>query len=102
MTSAYDQGNVPEIEVKHRLRIAREYAGLDQEQLADRMEVTRSTVSNAETGHAMPRRATINAWAIACGVPAKWLKTGEFDTPPNPDPDGGVPQPTGMYRDLVA
>jgi transcriptional regulator with XRE-family HTH domain len=85
MTSAYDQGDVPPIQVKHRLRIAREYAGLDQDQLAIRMEVTRSTISNAENGHGTPRRATINAWAMACGVPATWIKTG--CGPDNPTTD---------------
>ena len=86
MTSAYDQGNVPVIEVRHRLRIAREYAGLDQEQLADRMETARSTVSNAEQGKGTPRRSTVNAWALACGVPAGWIWTGEH---PGDRPDGG-------------
>jgi len=89
MTSAYEQGNVPVIEVKHRLRIAREHAGLDQDQLAERMEVGRSTVSNAENGRGEPRRSTINAWAMACGVPASWIRTGQ--TPGNfPGPTNGL------------
>ena len=89
MTSAYNQGDIPEILVRHRLRIAREYAGLDQVDLAERMEVTRSTISNAETGAGTPRRATVNAWALACGVPAKWIWTGQ---PPadNDDPNSGL------------
>ncbi len=89
MTSAYEGGAAPQIEVRHRLRIAREYAGLEQEELADRMGVTRSTISNCENpGHGTPRRTTINAWALACGVPATWLTTGE--TPEPPDPPSGV------------
>ena len=87
MTSAHNSGTVPTIEVKHRLRIAREYAGLDQDQLAVRMDVTRSTISNAEQGKVKPRRMTVNAWAMACGVPASWINTGE--QPDQPDPDGG-------------
>lgn len=73
MTSAYEQGTVPPIEVKHRLRIAREYAGLDQEQLAARSGIARATISNAETGHGTPRRTTLNAWALATGVPVSWI-----------------------------
>ena len=89
MTSAYNQGQVPVIEVRHRLRIAREYVGLDQDQLAQRMEVTRSTISNAENGHGSPRRSTINAWALACGVPATWLRTGK-EPHDDPDPNSGL------------
>jgi len=92
MTSAYEGGGVPQIEVRHRLRIAREYAGLEQEELAERMGITRSTVSNAENGKGAPRRTTINAWALACGVPASWILTGisPEDGPPGP----GAAQPT--------
>lgn len=94
MTSAYNQGLVPQIEVRHRLRIAREFVGLDQEQLADRMEVSRSTVSNAENGIGTPRRSTVNAWALACGVPASWIWTGEI---PQDGPGNG---PGGNLRTL--
>jgi transcriptional regulator with XRE-family HTH domain len=90
MTSAYEGGGVPQIEVRHRLRIAREYAGLEQEELAERMGVTRSTVSNAENGHGSPRRTTINAWALACGVPASWIASGKAPEPPHP-PEGVQP-----------
>lgn len=90
MTSAYETGAVPQIEVRHRMRIAREFAGLEQEELAERMGVTRSTISNAENGKGAPRRTTINAWALACGVPASWILTGKETPPPGTDgPDGG-------------
>ena len=88
MTSAYDVGAEPTIELRHRLRIAREFAGLDQEQLAELMEVTRSTISNAETGTVEPRRATVNAWALACGVRVSWIR-GEHSGG-NPDPSSGL------------
>lgn len=89
MTSAYNQGAIPPIEVRHRLRIAREYAGLEQAELALIMSVTRSTISNAENGRGTPQRTTINLWALACGVPAEWIRTGK---PPqdNPDPTSGL------------
>lgn len=89
MTSAYDQGAIPPIEVRHRLRIAREYAGLEQAELALTMGVTRSTVSNAENGRGRPLRSTINLWAMACGVPREWIMTGR---PPagGDDPNSGL------------
>lgn len=90
MTSAYESGQVPTIEVKHRLRIAREFAGLDQETLAARSGIARATISNAENGQGSPRRTTLNAWALACGVPVGWIKDGAGATSP---PDGGASRP---------
>jgi transcriptional regulator with XRE-family HTH domain len=86
MTSAYEQGSCPQIEVHHRLRIARQHAGLEQGDLADRIGVSRSTVSNAENNRVASRRLLINAWALACGVPVSWILTGE---PPGDHPGGG-------------
>ena len=89
MTSATQAGVCPPIELRHRLRIAREYAGLDQEQLADRIEAARSTVSNAETGKVKPRRMVVVAWAMACGVSREWLESGK-DPEDDPDPNSGL------------
>jgi transcriptional regulator with XRE-family HTH domain len=85
MTSAFDQGQVPPIELRHRLRIAREYAGYDQGQLADAIGVSRNTIGNAETGRVAIRKVVLNAWALACGVPATWILTGK---PPEDDDEG--------------
>ena len=86
-------GAQPPIELRHRLRIAREYAGLEQEQLADVMEVGRSTVSNAELGKVEPRRMTVNAWALATGVSVDWLRGR-----PVPDPPPGCDIRTTDYK----
>lgn len=94
MTSAYEQGARPKIEVKHRLRIAREFAGLDQEELASRSGITQATISNAENGRGTPRRTTINVWALACGVAADWIRTGtEPEDRPGPTPGLGIISP---------
>lgn len=90
MTTAYDMGNVPPIEVKHRLLIAREYAGLEQIELAELIGVSRNTIGNMEKGKGKPRQITLNAWALATGVPVKWIVNGES---PSPSDDGGVTQP---------
>lgn len=86
MTSAYDQGVCPEVQIRHRLRIAREHAGLDQGQLAELIGVSRNTVSNAETGAVQARKIVLNAWALACGVAVTWILTGKQpggDDPPS-------------------
>lgn len=98
MTSAYESGRVPEIEVKHRLRIAREFAELEQDELASLIGVARNTVINAEKGHTTPRKIVINAWALACGVPASWIKTGVYEI--SDDPNGG--SGLGIIRQFVA
>jgi transcriptional regulator with XRE-family HTH domain len=67
---------IPEITLQHRLRIARESAGLDQGQLADAISISRNTVTNAECGRNSPRTITLNAWAAATGVSIDWLING--------------------------
>lgn len=91
MTTAHAAGNIPEIRLEHRLRIAREFAGFQQAELAEQMGVGRNTVSNAEAGKGNPRKVMINAWALATGVPVAWLLTGDTNAEnPHPDdPDGG-------------
>lgn len=76
---------MPPIEVRHRLRIAREFAGLEQDQLAERIGVSRNTVGNAEKGRGKPRKITLNAWALACGVPVSWIETGVVKQSPDGD-----------------
>jgi transcriptional regulator with XRE-family HTH domain len=102
MTSAYDQGSIPVISVRHRLRIAREHAGLEQDELADRVGISRNTVGNIEKGRLKtpPRKIVVNAWALACGVPVQWILDGTL--PDGPD-GGGQPsgQPTDWYEYLA-
>lgn len=99
MTSAYDRGSVPQIELRHRLRIAREFAGLEQSELADVIGTSRTTVSSAENKkHYTPRRILLNAWALATGVPVTWLITGEGPDGGPPEPGGGNVDPTSGLR----
>jgi|SRR5581483_7036302 len=83
MTSAYESGAVPPIEVKHRLRIAREHAGLEQEELADLIGVSRKTIGSTEKGHVKPRKITLRAWAFHCKVPLSWIESGANEGPPD-------------------
>jgi len=92
VTSAYEQGTIPLIEVRHRLRIAREAAGMDQETLAGAIGVSRNTISNIEKGNLkqQARKIVINAWALACGVPVGWILTGDNGPPGPDDPNNGL------------
>jgi transcriptional regulator with XRE-family HTH domain len=69
-------GVIPEVTVGHRIRIAREYAGLEQGQLAELADMSRTTVVNYEAGHRQPRRLYLRSIAQATGVDVGWLETG--------------------------
>lgn len=97
MTTAYDSGKIPAIEPRHRLRIAREAAELEQKALATLIGVDRNTISNAESGRTKPRRLLLNAWALATGVPVTWLLTGEAPAPEGPG-GGEASLPTDSNR----
>lgn len=88
MTKAFDAGRVPEWTAADRARKARETAGLNQGELAERMGVARSTVQRIEQGVAEPRRTLLISWSFATGFDLAWLETGK--TPVQNDPDGGV------------
>ena len=86
--STQPHGIVPQFTLADRLRKARELTGLDQGQFADEVGISRTSVSNAETGTTRPMRLTLKAWAVRTGVDLDWLLTGSA---PNPSGDGGSP-----------
>lgn len=72
-------GDVPEGTVVERLWIARTRKGLEKQELAALIEVSRETVGNYED-FAYTRKRTKNTmrrWARACGVNEAWLLTGQ-------------------------
>ena len=95
MTMAYNQGHIPEFQIRHRLALARESAGYSRAELAETIGVSRNTVLNAETGKTAPRKLMLNAWALACGVPVDWILTGKPPTDrPGPTSGLGIIRPT--------
>ncbi|WP_423243330.1 helix-turn-helix domain-containing protein [Actinomyces lilanjuaniae] len=95
-------GTIPHFTIYDRLRKAREVSGLDQTELAERIGVSRTSVSSYEAGRiARPRKIVLNAWGLATGVPVQWLETGEEPTPgPGDDgaPAGGAGAGGGLPR----
>ncbi len=83
MTVNLPAGAVPDFDLFDRLRKSREFSGLDQAALADRMGVSRGTVSNAERGRHAVRPIVVRMWALATGVDRVWLETGEAPTSPS-------------------
>lgn len=79
---------VPEWTKSDRLRKARESAGLEQGELAEMAGLSRTGVSNAETGRTEPRKSTVMLWALATGVSFEWLMTGEAPQETEEAPSG--------------
>jgi transcriptional regulator with XRE-family HTH domain len=75
-------------EIGGRIRHVRKEAGLTQEGLAKRLDVTRGAVGNWELGQGV-KRENLVAIAEALGVSVDWLATGtEHNFPP---PAGQIP-----------
>ncbi len=55
------------------LKIARQRAGLSQQQLADKIFVSRSAVGKWEAGNGMPNQENLTALCEVLGVSADWL-----------------------------
>jgi len=76
-TETQPQGVIPPLTLNVRMRLAREYAGLDQRGLAAAIGVPNGTYSNWESGSSSPRSRDLVAVAqrlqSATGVSALWL-----------------------------
>jgi len=69
-------GVVLEFTLADRLRKAREHAGLEQRELADRLGIHRQSVARYEKGDAEPRLPVLRTWAMETGVDLDWLEDG--------------------------
>lgn len=82
-------GVIPVFTEADRLRKARELTGLNRADFAEVVGVSTGTVANYETGSTTRVKPLVRrAWAMATGVPALWLETGE--APPSGGPDEGL------------
>ncbi|MEO5367370.1 MAG: helix-turn-helix domain-containing protein [Magnetococcus sp. WYHC-3] len=64
--------------LSHRIRIAREHAGLTQKELADRVGISQTAVHKLECGRSRSSRRTVTI-ALTSGVNPVWLETGHGD-----------------------
>jgi transcriptional regulator with XRE-family HTH domain len=64
-----------------RIRFARKWAGLNQDEVATRMGLSRASVSNWELGQGI-KRDNLVGFAQIAGVSAEWLLTGEPNLAP--------------------
>jgi transcriptional regulator with XRE-family HTH domain len=59
-----------------RYRAARAYAGLTQEELANKLGVDEQTIKRRESGKQEPKKAELIAVAALCEVPVEFLEHG--------------------------
>ena len=74
-------GGVPQWTLADRIRKARDFAGLDQGDLAAVTGLSRQTLSNYEHGKTRASKASLKLIAMATGVDRYWLLTGHASGP---------------------
>lgn len=80
-------GGAPQFQLKHRLALAMEIAGVDRDGVAAELGVHKNTVANYLRGETRPSRSVLRVWALRCGVPFEWLETGRSAGDYGPDTD---------------
>lgn len=76
----------PVLSLGDRLVMARKRVHLNQWRMAERMGVSRHSISKWERGVVEPRLGDAVRWAEVTGVPLVWLATGHnprYDHPPS-------------------
>lgn len=72
---------IPQFTLGDRLRKAREFSGLEMQDLAHEIDIHRQTVARYESGSVRPKRHVLLSWSVATGVDLAWIQgtdqTGE-------------------------
>src|SRR5699024_11044460 len=66
-----------------RMGKALQAADISNQQMADYLGVSRTSVSNWTNGRIAPNTQTMRLWALRTGAPLEWLRTGILPTGPN-------------------
>ena len=74
--------DVLKFDLADRLVKARRIADVKQSEIAEELGVRRQTVSAYESGLVIPRVGFLRLWAMRCGVPFEWLRSGDLPEPP--------------------
>ena len=70
-----------ELRFSERMWLALHRSDIPVQELADRLEVSRNSVSSWINGRTRPRRRDLRAFALATGYPITWLETGMAPVP---------------------
>jgi transcriptional regulator with XRE-family HTH domain len=83
-----------------RIRLARKWAGLNQDEVATRMGLSRASISNWELGQGI-KRGNLLSFAQIAGVSAEWLMTGEPNLAPKGEKASDQASVSGSLIDVV-
>lgn len=72
--------DTPAFELRHRLALALEHAGIKPSEMADRLGRSDGTIRNYLKGRTPLTKGTLVAWATICDVPFEWLEQGTGST----------------------
>jgi transcriptional regulator with XRE-family HTH domain len=64
------------------MRKALRSASLSVQEMADYLDVSRTTASRWLGGHITPSTQTLRLWALRCGVTYEWLVSGDSEPQP--------------------
>lgn len=65
--------------MKERIKSIRKALGLTQQEMADKLGIKRTSISNYEIGRNEPPEPVISLFRREFGISEEWLKTGEGD-----------------------
>lgn len=102
MTMQPEHTGIPEWTLGWRLQRALAQADLTSEAIADELGYSRSSVSRWMNDKGAPRPVVLREWALRCGVPYKWLATGETGDPETGPGLGITPSAWDVVADLAA
>jgi transcriptional regulator with XRE-family HTH domain len=66
-------GTTPEFDLPDRMRKAMRDAGISGQDMADYLDVSRTSVTNWTSGRITPDTRTLRLWAMRTGVSYGWL-----------------------------
>lgn len=93
------EGEIPEITLGMRMRVARERAKIGVEEMAELLGYQRGAPTRWERDEIRPRAAVIGMYSRLTGVSLHWLLTGEATPPPD---NGGEPTAQPASRKIPA
>lgn len=81
---------IPPVTLGLRIRMALDYAGLNQDELMSKFEVSRKTVSRwCNNAGPAPKKFILNEIAVMCDVSPRWLIDGVVPAEPSPSRSPG-------------
>jgi transcriptional regulator with XRE-family HTH domain len=87
------------------LRKALEVSNVSARDMADYIDVSTRTMTNYLSGATTPNDRKLAKWALKCGVPVQYLKTGVVpDGEPGPGAQGELPEKSrtgNLHREVI-